>query len=100
MTRALEGCIAVIPEKSWNYYCESVRKGGNSFTTGELARTPIPSAETASLKSHRKFTIPHSFMLFPLGDAKKVVVVGLSHWIEIWSEEKWGRRILTHFDGK
>ena len=97
ITRSPEGCIVVVPEKFWDPYCRVITEGKTSSIKNQLIRTSIAPAETVSLGSQRRLSIPYSFIVSPLGQAKTVVVVGLSQWIEIWSEEQWERR-LSQFE--
>ena len=93
ITRSPEGCIVVVPGKFWDCYCGAVTEGKPASMKDELLKTSIAPATTVSLGSQRRFTIPYSFIVSPLEGTKRVVMVGLSRWIEIWPEEEWERNL-------
>ena len=94
ITRSPEGCVVIVPSGFWDFYCAAITEGKTSSIKEQLTRTSIAPAKTVSLESKRRLSIPYSFVMSPLAQAKRVVVVGLSRWIEIWSEEQWERSLV------
>ena len=93
LARSPKGCIVIVPGKFWDVFCETITENKTPTVREHLVGTYIEPAKTVDLSSQRRFTIPHSFILSLLGEAERVVVVGVCHWIEIWAEKRWERHL-------
>lgn len=92
LTRGYEGCLLVIPDKSWQELLSLVAKGPFvSRAVRDTTRFLLGSAFEIELDEQGRFVLPEVLRTYAeIG--KEVVFVGLGRWVEIWDSSRWVRR--------
>lgn len=89
LTRGIDGCLFLYPQKQWNELAEKLSKLPLSQTNARsFARVMIAGAMDVKLDSLGRILIPDYLKDYAELD-KKVVIAGLYDRIEIWNEENW-----------
>ena len=89
LTRGIDGCLFLYPQKQWNELAEKLSKLPLSQTNARsFARVMIAGAMDVKLDSLGRILIPDYLKDYAKLD-KKVVIAGLYDRIEIWNEENW-----------
>ena len=89
LTRGIDGCLFLYPQKQWNELAEKLSKLPLSQVNARsLARVMIAGAMDVKLDSLGRILIPDYLKDYAKLD-KKVVIAGLYDRIEIWNEENW-----------
>ncbi|MDD4371547.1 MAG: division/cell wall cluster transcriptional repressor MraZ [Anaerostipes sp.] len=89
ITKGLDGCLFVFPEKEWLAFEEKLRslplidKNARRFSRFFLA-----GASTCELDKQGRILVPGTLREFAQMD-KEVVLTGMLDRIEVWSKEKW-----------
>jgi len=89
MTRGLEGCLFVFPEKEWQTVSEKLsslplmKKDARQFM-----RMFIGGAMEVDIDKSGRFVIPNPLAKYAKLE-KECVIVGMQNRLEIWSEENW-----------
>ena len=91
MTRGLDKCLFVYPQKAWAKEAESraVHAGGTAAARG-LARLFLAGAMEAEVDGAGRILIPDYLKKFA-GIRGKTVIAGVASRIEIWDEAAWKR---------
>ena len=88
ITRGLDGCLAVYPEKEWESLEDRIRALGNGEKARRVKRYYFANAFDAQLDAQGRILIPAGLREF--ADLQKdVVVIGQLDHAEIWNSEKW-----------
>lgn len=88
VTKGLDGCLAVYPEKEWEALEQRIRGLGNGEKARRVKRYYFANAFDAQLDAQGRILIPANLREF--ADLKKdVVVIGQLDHAEIWDSEKW-----------
>ena len=88
MTKGLDGCLAVYPEKEWEALEDRIRSLGNGEKARRVKRYYFANAFDAQLDAQGRILIPANLREF--ADLQKdVVVIGQLDHAEIWNSEKW-----------
>ena len=88
VTKGLDGCLAVYPEKEWEALEDRIRGLGNGEKARRVKRYYFANAFDAQLDAQGRILIPAGLREF--ADLKKdVVVIGQLDHAEIWNSEKW-----------
>lgn len=92
LTRGYEGCLLVIPDKSWQELLSSVAKGPFvSRAVRDTTRFLLGSAFEIELDGQGRFVLPEALRTYAeIG--KEAVFVGLGRWVEIWDGKRWEAR--------
>ncbi len=89
VTRGYEGCLIAVSEKKWRTLTEATEK--KPFVSGparDTVRFLLGNAALVELDDQGRFVIPAH--LRDYSEIKsKAVFLGLSKYVEIWSEDKW-----------
>ena len=89
LTRGIDGCLFLYPQKQWNELAEKLSKLPLSQVNARsFARVMIAGAMDGKLDSLGRILIPDYLKDYAKLD-KKVVIAGLYDRIEIWNEENW-----------
>ncbi|MGI6335063.1 MAG: division/cell wall cluster transcriptional repressor MraZ [Minisyncoccales bacterium] len=89
LTRGIDGCLFLYPQKQWNELAEKLSKLPLSQANARsFARVMIAGAMDVKLDSLGRILIPDYLKDYAKLD-KKVVIAGLYDRIEIWNEENW-----------
>jgi len=89
LTRGIDGCLFLYPQKQWNELAEKLSKLPLSQANARsFARVMIAGAMDVKLDSLGRILIPDYLKDYAELD-KKVVIAGLYDRIEIWNEENW-----------
>jgi len=89
LTRGIDGCLFLYPQKQWNELAEKLSKLPLSQVNARsFARVMIAGAMDVKLDSLGRILIPDYLKDYAELD-KKVVIAGLYDRIEIWNEENW-----------
>ncbi|HOF44928.1 MAG TPA: division/cell wall cluster transcriptional repressor MraZ [Candidatus Pacearchaeota archaeon] len=89
LTRGIDGCLFLYPQKQWNELAEKLSKLPLSQVNARsFARVMIAGAMDVKLDSLGRILIPDYLKDYAKLD-KKVVIAGLYDRIEIWNEENW-----------
>ncbi len=89
LTRGIDECLFLYPQKQWNELAEKLSKLPLSQANARsFARVMIAGAMDVKLDSLGRILIPDYLKDYAKLD-KKVVIAGLYDRIEIWDEEKW-----------
>lgn len=88
VTKGLDGCLAVYPEKEWEALEQRIRGLGNGEKARRVKRYYFANAFDAQLDAQGRILIPVNLREF--ADLQKdVVVIGQLDHAEIWDSEKW-----------
>ena len=88
VTKGLDGCLAVYPEKEWEALEDRIRNLGNGEKARRVKRYYFANAFDAQLDAQGRILIPANLREF--ADLQKdVVVIGQLDHAEIWNSEKW-----------
>ena len=88
VTKGLDGCLAVYPEKEWEALEERTRSLGNGEKARRVKRYYFANAFDAQLDAQGRILIPSNLREF--ADLQKdVVVIGQLDHAEIWNSDKW-----------
>ena len=88
VTKGLDGCLAVYPEKEWEAREDRIRGLGNGEKARRVKRYYFANAFDAQLDAQGRILIPAGLREF--ADLQKdVVVIGQLDHAEIWNSEKW-----------
>ena len=88
VTKGLDGCLAVYPEKEWESLEDRIRALGNGEKARRVKRYYFANAFDAQLDAQGRILIPEGMREF--ADLQKdVVVIGQLDHAEIWNSEKW-----------
>ena len=88
VTKGLDGCLAVYPEKEWEALEDRIRGLGNGEKARRVKRYYFANAFDAQLDAQGRILIPAGLREF--ADLQKdVVVIGQLDHAEIWDSEKW-----------
>jgi MraZ protein len=93
VTRGYEDCILVVNELQWEKLLKIFE--GKPFTTSPVRDTRrflIGGAHEVMFDKQGRFVMPEVLKEFA-GIAKEVVFVGLVDWVEIWSKDRWDKRM-------
>ena len=88
VTKGLDGCLAVYPEKEWEALEDRIRGLGNGEKARRVKRYYFANAYDAQLDAQGRILIPAWLREFA-GLQKDVVVIGQLDHAEIWNSEKW-----------
>ena len=88
VTKGLDGCLAVYPEKEWEALEDHIRGLGNGEKARRVKRYYFANAYDAQLDAQGRILIPAGLREFA-GLQKDVVVIGQLDHAEIWNSEKW-----------
>jgi MraZ protein len=89
LTRGIDGCLFLYPQKQWNELAEKLSKLPLSQVNARsFARVMIAGAMDVKLDSLGRILIPDYLKDYAKLD-KRVVIAGLYDRIEIWNEENW-----------
>ena len=87
VTKGLDGCLAVYPEKEWEALEDRIRGLGNGEKARRVKRYYFANAFDAQLDAQGRILIPAGLREF--ADLQKdVVVIGQLDHAEIWNSEK------------
>ncbi len=89
LTRGLDHCLFVYPQKAWVKEAEvrAVHAGGTAAARG-LARLFLSGAMESDVDSVGRVLVPDHLRSFA-GLKSKVVIAGVANRIEIWDETAW-----------
>ena len=88
VTKGLDGCLSVYPEKEWEALEDRIRGLGNGEKARRVKRYYFANAFDAQLDAQGRILIPAGLREF--ADLQKdVVVIGQLDHAEIWNSEKW-----------
>lgn len=89
LTRGIDGCLFLYPQKQWNELADKLSKLPLSQANARsFARVMIAGAMDVKVDSLGRILIPDYLKDYAKLD-KKVVIAGLYDRIEIWDEESW-----------
>ncbi len=89
VTKGLDGCLFVFPQKEWEIFQEKLRalpvsdKNARNFT-----RFFFAGAIECEIDKQGRFLVSSNLREFASLD-KDVVIIGMNSRLEIWSKEKW-----------
>lgn len=99
LTRGYEGCLLVVPHKSWQELLATVAKGPFvSRAVRDTTRFLLGSAFEIELDAQGRFILPEALRTYAeIGKAmpagrQEAVFVGLGRWVEIWDSLQWIKR--------
>ncbi len=87
VTKGLDGCLAVYPEKEWEGLEQRIRSMPMSKAR-DLQRFFFSAAFDAELDSQGRILLPANLRKYA-GLTKETVVIGAFNHAEIWDAEKW-----------
>ncbi|PIS12551.1 cell division/cell wall cluster transcriptional repressor MraZ [candidate division WWE3 bacterium CG09_land_8_20_14_0_10_47_33] len=92
LTRGYEGCLLVIPHRSWQELFATVAKGPFvSRAVRDTTRFLLGSAFEIELDDQGRFVLPETLRIYAqIGG--EVVFLGLGRWVEIWDSKRWELR--------
>lgn len=89
LTRGIDGCLFLYPQKQWDSLAEKLSKLPLSQSNARsFSRVMIAGAMDVKVDSLGRILIPDYLKDYANLD-KKVVIAGLYDRIEIWDEERW-----------
>jgi len=91
LTRGLDQCIFVYPEKEWEGIAEKLSKlPMGQADTRNFVRLMLAGAAEVEIDSLGRIIIPDSLKKYAELDSK-AVIVGVFNRVELWSPERWAR---------
>lgn len=87
LTKGLDNCIAIYPEKEWQVLEEKIRQLPMSKARG-MQRFFFSAAFSAELDSQGRILLPANLREHA-GLSKETVVIGASNHAEIWDSARW-----------
>jgi MraZ protein len=89
LTRGIDGCLFLYPQKQWDQLADKLSKLPLSQSSARsFARVMLAGAMDMVLDSLGRILIPDYLKNYAKLD-KKVVIAGLYDRIEIWDEDRW-----------
>jgi len=89
LTRGIDGCLFLYPQKQWDDLADKLSKLPLSQSNARsFARVMLAGAMDVKLDSLGRILIPDYLKEYAKLD-KKVVIAGLYDRVEIWDEERW-----------
>jgi len=89
ITRGLDNCLWLLPEKEWNSLAEKIGKLPLSQADARgFSRTMLAGATDVVIDALGRILIP-DYLKDHAGLEKKVIIAGVNNRIEIWDEQKW-----------
>ena len=89
VTKGLDGCLFVYPQKAWEEFEEKLRALPLTRKDARtLVRFFVAGAATCELDKQGRILIPASLREFA-GLEKDVVLAGVTNRVEIWSKDRW-----------
>ena len=89
VTKGLDGCLAVYTEESWAQQVEQLSKlPQTSRKARQYIRSITSKAQESTLDNQGRLQLPQ-YLIDIAGIEKECVIVGVSDYFEIWSEQKW-----------
>ncbi len=89
LTRGYEGCLIAVSEEKWQTLTEATEK--KPFVSGparDTVRFLLGNAASVELDDQGRFVVPTHLREY--SEIKsKAVFLGLSKYVEVWSEDKW-----------
>ncbi|WP_308150011.1 division/cell wall cluster transcriptional repressor MraZ [Spiroplasma sp. AdecLV25b] len=91
VSKGFEGCLVIRNEPEFIKWQDKILKQSEGQKEARiLARQVFANSEELKIDGKGRINIPHSLLI--LADIKqKVIMIGLSNKIEIWSETNWNR---------
>ncbi len=93
LTRGYEDALVLVNKSMWEKIAEDVI--GGSFINKNIRDTSrflVGSAKEVQTDSQGRFVIPEA--LYEHAElSEEVVFIGLVNWVEIWSKDKWLKRL-------
>lgn len=91
VTKGLESCLFLYPEKEWYDYAEKLSKlpPGQADARG-FARTILGAATEVNIDSLGRILLP-DYLKGYSDMKKKAVIIGMGNRVEIWAEEVWNK---------
>lgn len=89
VTRGLDGCLFLYPQREWKKLAEKLGKLplGQADARG-FQRIMLSGAMETTIDSLGRILIPDYLKKYA-GLQKKVVIVGLYNHVELWNDKKW-----------
>ena len=89
VTKGLDGCLFVFPQKSWEEFEEKLRTLPLTRKEARLfVRFFVAGATSCELDKQGRILVPSTLREFADLD-KDVVLAGVTDRVEIWSKERW-----------
>jgi MraZ protein len=91
ITRGLENCLFLYPEKEWQEWAEKLSKLPLAQADARgFARTMLSGAAEVTIDSLGRILVPDYLREYS-GIKKKTVIAGMGNRLEIWAEEVWNK---------
>ncbi len=91
VTRGLDNCLFLYPQKDWETLAEKLSKLPISkANTRAFARLMLAGAMDCEIDKQGRIIVPDYLRKYA-GVKKKVVVAGLYNRLELWNEEAWDK---------
>lgn len=91
LTRGLDQCLFIYPEKEWEGIAEKLSKlPVGQADTRNFVRLMLAGAAEVEIDSLGRIIIPDSLKKYAELDSK-AVIVGVFNRVELWSPERWAR---------
>lgn len=87
VTKGLDGCLAIYPEREWEGLEERIRALPMSKSR-DLQRFFFSAAFDAEMDAQGRILLPANLRAFA-GLSKETTIIGASNHAEIWDSEKW-----------
>ena len=89
VTKGLDGCLFVYPQKAWEEFEEKLRALPLTRKDARtLVRFFVAGAATCELDKQGRILVPATLREFA-GLEKDVVLAGVTNRVEIWSKDRW-----------
>ena len=89
VTKGLDGCLFVYPQKAWEEFEEKLRALPLTRKDARtLVRFFVAGATSCELDKQGRILIPATLREFA-GLEKDVVLAGVTNRVEIWSKDRW-----------
>ena len=89
ITRGIDNCLTVYPEKEWAIMSDKLSKlPASQIEARSFARIMLAGAMEVVLDKLGRILVP-DYLKNYAGLKKNVVICGLSNRLEIWDSEKW-----------
>lgn len=89
VTKGLDGCLAVYTEESWKEKISQLSKlPATNRKARQYMRSITSKAQECTLDNQGRLQLPQ-FQIDLAGIEKACVIIGVTDYFEIWSEERW-----------
>ncbi len=97
LTRGLDNCLFIYPQKEWEHIIEKYKKLPNIKEARNFMRFFLSGAVECELDKQGRIKIPGPLVKYA-SLIKDCIVIGVNDRLEIWSKDSWDNFIIENED--